>query len=114
MTNANAKMNYLEENRKRDMFFVTETNQCILIPQGWGDYFTIANGFCGGPDNKEDGPELFGHCPTGIEKYDTLWFSYSLLDKFKEVTEEAKTIDKNLFAYLDELNNEMNRSIRLM
>lgn len=103
-------MNIVEENRKRELYFIEDKN-IVFIPRGWGDYFTVANGFLSGPDDHEDGPSILGYCPCStIPNTDdivTLWYDLEQLKDLREVSrEEAQVVHPALFEHLAKINNE--------
>jgi hypothetical protein len=107
------RMNALiDANRIRDLYFRYEeqgTVNVVLIPKDWGDSFCIREGFTGGPDNQEDGPELYGYGPTNLTNNDpeveTLFFPLSKLVQCEEISEsQARILHSNLFEHLDKIN----------
>lgn len=100
---------YIVANKDRDLLF-TDGKNCYYFPKGWCSEFTVNKGFTGGPDNEEDGPELYGYAPTHTfanSQVETMFVAMSDLDKLRHIgREEAFKLHPRLKAHLDEIDRE--------
>lgn len=100
----------VEKNREQDLFFVTEDNRIIFIPQNWCDEFEA---------DPDDEPSIYGwygnkDIPNWKNRDSKEWYTFesqawqsvTYLESLKEVTEEeARSIDPDLFELLDAVNS---------
>lgn len=101
------KQDVIEANRDRDLYLVDwRYDNVVFIPKGWCDEFTVANGFAGGPDDKDE-PAIYAYGPTHSKndsEVETLFFEIVELQEMEEVSETAaRRIHPALFCHLDTL-----------